>query len=201
MRMNLTRLVLLMVFSVCLAGCLTSPNAFYTESDVIQDDRIIGSYLDDKLKGFTVEHDVDHKGRYLVVYHDSSSYWVNWTGTLFKLGDKTYLDLCAHSGSEMENGAPGPPTTTEFYEGLTGPSNHLVVRLTITELGIGCSVTHHDGLEVLTRRIPPPNAIFIRPEILRVNLRTEELRKLLKEAGEDVFPKATNFSRAKLIQK
>ena len=42
-----------LLFLFLLAGCLTSPNPFYNESDIIQDPRFLGFFVDEEL-GLTV---------------------------------------------------------------------------------------------------------------------------------------------------
>ena len=166
---------------------------------------MIGDYRDSKTKeGITVERAADAKGRYTFTYYEGSSadsYWIKFTGTMFKLDNTTYIDFFQQTNSSLHNIPGGPPTGTQLLALIAGQTNHIVARLTFTDQGVGLSIPNHKGLEILAGRTSPSHCFFIHPEIMRLNLETSELRKLLKNAGDDVFPQATNFSKPKPLIK
>src|SRR5258708_34217816 len=91
-----TRILILLAATYLLTGCLTSPNPFYTDAQVFQDDRILGDYRDPKTQeGALVERDMDHERRYMIRCFEGKNgrYWIWYVATLFKFGGVTYLDL------------------------------------------------------------------------------------------------------------
>ena len=201
--MKMLSLVLLEV-SFLLSGCLTSPNPFYAEADITQDDRLLGDYRDpESQEGFLIKDDQDRRGRYLVqcVEGASGSHSITFTGTLFNLGGRTFLDLLPISDSSFNHIGGTPPGPVEIMHGLTFQPLHLVARVDLTENGVGFSVPKRQELGVLIQRDPSLRQ-FIRVDTLLLPMQTPELRKLLERhgAGDGVFPKPAKFQKPKTAE-
>lgn len=193
--------LLLLVVSFLLSGCLTSPNPFYAENDITQNDHLLGDYRDPETHdGFLIQHDDDRKGRYLVrcVEGASGGHSITFTGTLFKLGEKTFLDLIPISDSSFNHIGGTPPGPVEIMHGLTFQPLHFVARIDFTDAGVGFSVPQHQQLFALTQRDPSLRQ-FVRNESLLLQMQTPALRKFLQKhgAGDAVFPKPAKFQKPK----
>jgi hypothetical protein len=78
--MKTTKLCLLGIAALLvLSGCLTSPKPFYQESDIIVDDRIVGTYGDESDRSQSSTHlyitkdpDYYHKGAYYITVASGS---------------------------------------------------------------------------------------------------------------------------------
>jgi len=59
---------------LCLGGCLTSPNPFFEQSDVIQDKNLVGSYFDHVEEvTWTVAPSAKEAGRYDLLLQDHAA--------------------------------------------------------------------------------------------------------------------------------
>lgn len=203
--MKLRRLLLLLATGFLLSGCLTSPNPFYADADIVQDERILGDYREPPTaggfqEGFVVEPNDDQVGRYRVRYTESS-YWMTFAATLFRVGGNTFLDIYPESDSGVSRDPGGPPTGTQILRGLTYQRLHLVLRITISDQGVGFSVVRRKELDVLIGRDPSLRQ-YGRGESLLLPMATPDLRKLLEKIGGDgtVFPKALKLQKPKPIK-
>jgi len=197
--MKSTSILLLLAAAFLLSGCLTSPNPFYTEADITHDDRLLGDYRDPKTQeGFMIRRDMDHQGRYMVRSNEGEhgQYWITFIGTLFKVGDKTFLDLYPSSDSSFYQIGGTPPGSTEILHGLVYQPLHLVARVDFTDAGVGFSVPQRNQLGALLQRDASLRQ-FLRGETLLLQMQTPELRKLLEKHGasDDVFPKPEKFQK------
>jgi len=202
-RRSLALWTLFFVGLVFLTGCLTSPNPFYSQSDVIQDNRIVGDYYPQSDTRFRIEKDRKNDGRYIVRVTEGSTkedHWIEFAGTLFKLGTNTYLDLNPRTNSAPLHIPGNPPTLTEMLHAITHQSLHLVVRVCFSDKGVGISVAKDRGLFALARKAGL-TADSIREEVMRLDLPTAELRKILAKAeGDDVFPVPSEFTQPKPLK-
>lgn len=89
--LGITGLVLLLVIG--LNGCLTSPNSFFEQRDIIQNPSIVGTFVDRQEEAtWEVSPAQKEPGRYEVTLHDHEV-WCSFLGTLFQIGDVMYVDL------------------------------------------------------------------------------------------------------------
>jgi hypothetical protein len=197
--MKLPHLYSAFLACVLLSGCLTSPNAFYTEADIIQDDRILGDYREQNAEdGTLIQRITDQKGRYRVrsFEGEQGKYWISFVGTLFKVGDKTFLDLYPTSDSSFNHVGGTPPGGIEILHRLVYQPLHLVARVDFSDAGVAFSVPQQAQLATLVQRDPALRQ-FVRGESLQLQLKTPELRKLLEKHGasDDIFPKSQKFQK------
>jgi hypothetical protein len=139
---NLTALLFISFF----AGCLTSSNPFYSETDIIQDARFVGEFISDDL-GVTVKIPGadESTGRYLVRLAEGGG-TSDYQATLFKLRDSVFVDLVPISERNVfERYQEGAPTASGLlrYISHDGPVNsstslHVLFRLSFSDKGIEC---------------------------------------------------------------
>ena len=196
-------ILLLLLAPFLLAGCLQSPNPFYTDADVFQDDRFLGDYRDAESKrGYLIQRDMDNRGRYMVRHLDGPKehafYESRFVGTLFRVGNKTFLDLYPVRDSGVYHVPGSPPTECEILRGLAYQPLHFIVRVTITDQGTAFSgLTTPNQFRALLQRDASLRQ-FASDEGLRpLNLPTLDLRKMLTKiaATDDVFPAPTEFKK------
>src|SRR5262245_16119708 len=73
------------------AGCLSSESPFYVKEDIAQDSTFVGRYEGDSL-AFSASVSQSTDSRYLVRIDEGGGF-SEFTGTLFRVGKSTYLDL------------------------------------------------------------------------------------------------------------
>lgn len=135
-----------LLFVFLLAGCLTSPNPFYNENDIIQDPHFVGIFTDDDL-GLTVTISSDKipDKRYLVRLAEGGR-TSDYRATLFKLKDSVFVDLIPISeGKVSEQYREGAPTASGLlqyvsHDGKVRSSTrlHVLFRLSLSDKGIEC---------------------------------------------------------------
>lgn len=175
----------ILLLPLLLVGCLTSTNPFYLEGDIIQDERLIGVYPDenDKTLLISVGADVEHKGRYAVTVDDGPA-WITYTGTLFKLGGLTFLDLYASSDSGVRRSGGGPPVPTAILHSLSFQPLHLLLKVTLGTNTISYAALDTRGLSNLVEH-ERSLVSKINGSALILPLPTADLRKLLLKYGAD----------------
>ncbi len=199
--MKALKLCLLAVAVMLIAsGCLTSPNAFYTEADVFQDDRIIGDYTVEKAEeGSSVRKDPDHAGRYVFQYFEQGRKrrWIEFTGTLFKVGTNTFVDLLPWNDSFTDHVPGAPPAGLDIIRNITRQPVHAVVRIAITDKGVAFSLPEKRAVANLVQRNPAFTNYVRDDAILLLPQSSKELRALLEKEGDALFPKPTDFKKPK----
>ncbi len=184
---NQTRITAALAAIVGLAGCLVSPNPFYDNGDIVTDDNLVGTYVDH-------QEDVYWKaipspaqaGRYEVLLADHGAI-SHFLGTLFKIGNGTYLDLKAIGAVAVYTG-PVPstsmPSMSQRIDQLLGDgTQHLVVRIAASK----GDATYWMAAPDILKRLPkeelgahPPPAFGSRASLDRP---TKDLRALLRNYG------------------
>jgi hypothetical protein len=177
------RLFILLLLPFVLTGCLTSINPFFTDADIIRDDRLIGTYPDvgDKDVKFVITASHDHEGRYDIRIYDQHA-WIAYVGTLFKIGDITFLDLYPSGDSAMRRDSGGPPTTTELLHSFTFQPLHLVIRVLPAAVALTYWTMDRRGLGDLLQSEPSLRP-QIRGESLLLPQPAADLTKLLLKYG------------------
>ncbi len=183
---NRTRITVALAAILGLAGCLVSPNPFYDNGDVVTDENLVGTYVDQ-------QEDVYWKaipspaqaGRYEVLLADHGAI-SHFLGTLFKIGNGTYLDLKA-IGAVVVNTGPvtstSMPSMSQRIDQLLGDgTQHLVVRIATSQ----GDATYWMAAPDILKRLPKeelgahPPAIGSRASLDRP---TKDLRALLRKYG------------------
>ena len=197
--------------SLCLSGCLTCEEPFYQDGDLIQDDRIVGEYStwpkEDPECSLVVKRQSSgtaEKGKYLVTVQEGKDASISFGAALFKYGTNTFMDLMFSSQSGESRNPGGPPGTVEFLRAMLPKPHHLLVRVKLTEEGLGFSVTKRDSLITLfnAARVQWERVEWEGADIARLKMKTPEVRKLLERAlSEGIFPTPTNLAKAKPLAK
>jgi hypothetical protein len=139
------KLVTLLLLSVG-GGCLTSPNPFYEEKDIVQDRRFVGTFVEDDL-GLTVTISSDGvRDKHYSLQLTEGGKTSDYRATLFKLKDSLFVDLIPTSEKEtceqyIEH-IPTPSGLLRFYshDGKAIPSTrlHFLFRLSLSDKQIEC---------------------------------------------------------------
>ena len=184
---------LLILFLV--AGCFTSPNPFYNENDIIQDQRFVGTFTDDNLVGLivTISSNKVPDKRYLVELAEGGRA-SDYRATLFKLKDKVFVDLIPISegkvSEQYHEGAATPSSLLQYvsHDGKVRSSTrlHVLFRVSLLDKGIECfcaksmsdtsnSIAKDSGLKFHAnkRNITDPDSIVLEES-------TEKLRSLVE---------------------
>ncbi len=184
---NRTRISVALAAVLGLAGCLVSPNPFYDNGDIVTDENLVGTYVDR-------QEDVYWKAmpspaqarRYEVLFADHGAI-SHFLGTLFKIGNGTYLDLKAIGAVAVYTG-PVPstsmPSMSQRIDQLLGDgTQHLVVRIAASK----GDATYWMAAPDIFKRLPkeelgphPPTTVGGRASLDRP---TKDLRALLRNYG------------------
>jgi len=188
---------------VIASGCLTSPNAFYTDGDVFQDDRILGDYTEEKAEeGSIVRRDLGHPGRYLFHCFNKRNpqKWMDLTATLLA-GTNSYVDLLPYDDSCIDRVAGAPPAGMDIIRSVTHQPLHVVAQITITDDGIAVSLPQKRTMWEMVQR-HPAFTNYVRDEsVLVFPQSSKELRALLEKEGGTLFPKPIDFKKPRPLPK
>jgi hypothetical protein len=128
-----TFLLLLFVTAICLSGCFRSQSPFYENEQIVQDDRIVGTYEDRPSEStWWVSRSQDFPGKYQLLLKDDNA-TAELVGTLFRLNDILYLDIFPIKDSGMRPDPGGPPTTSELVHSILYQPQHLVWKVELSE--------------------------------------------------------------------
>ena len=129
-----------------IAGCLTSPNPFYEDSDIIQDPRFVGFFVDENC-GLTATISVDKalKDHYMVSLADYGC-TANYLATLFKLKNSVFVDLVPLSDEKtLKTSIEGYPSAGDLLQTVshdvkisTSTRLHVLYRLSVSDQRIEC---------------------------------------------------------------
>lgn len=192
------RLLAILLLPFFLTGCLTSTNSFFADGDIIQDDRLVGTYPNEQEEAkFVIRRDHDHEGRYDVRIYDKNA-WIAYVGTVFKIGSVTFLDLYPSGDAGMRRDPGGPPTTTELLHTFTFQPLHLVMRISPADTELTYATVDRKGLGALITREPTLRT-YIRGESLLLPLPTVALKKLLQKYGtrDEIFNTKATLNKIK----
>ena len=174
--------------SVCflLGGCLTSTAPFYLDDQIVQDERLLGTYPN-RNAGHTwlVEKSksLDEPKKYVATLKNGGG-WSTYSLTLFKIGNTLFLDAYPKTDSSVARDPGGPPTMSEIMRELTCQKLHVVLLVVPTDKKLEFRMLSRKGMEYLLKRnevVPKPDAegIFI------TSRSTKDLQKLLVELATD----------------
>lgn len=201
MSRNRVFLALSLAAVLSFAGCLVSPNPFYEAGDVIRDDALLGTYVDRQETVFwKAVPSPAQAGRYEILLADHGAI-SHFFGTLFRIGDGTYLDLTALGPLAVyvdPKPVTGVPSVSQRMDQLVGDGReHLVLKVALSSAGVTYWFVAPDILKRLPKEdagLPssattPNRVVFERP--------TKDLRALLRKygAGDILFTEKTVLER------
>lgn len=112
--------VLVLCFSLMLSGCVPSINPFYSNADVYFDIKLLGEWVEKEgSESWTFEPGSDND--YKLTYTDEGKKTGTFTAKLFKLADRTFLDITPLRSDTGQN---------DFYNGHLLPL-HTFVQITM----------------------------------------------------------------------
>ncbi len=171
----------LLVFS----GCLTSPEPFYQQSDLIVDDRITGTYhlTDDSgpveiIKG----KDPYNSGQYFVSINNGATNEAKLDATLFQIGTNRFLDVVPELESLNQPAANQFPAVGFIQMFMLQPL-HLLVKVDFGTNDVRFGVVDMKEIYKLSKKFPE----FFQGEgdSLRVIADTQMQRKFLLRFGSE----------------
>lgn len=132
--------LLLLLLTALLCGCISSSEPFYTESTQVKDDRLIGTFTDEKNStSVTIEEEEDN---YIIKYSLPEGD-VIFVGTLFELGDETYIDVVMLSSEFEEEGFRTVPGPSDFIKRIFMSERHVIFGIKIDEGSIELKGNDH----------------------------------------------------------
>jgi hypothetical protein len=148
-----------LILLVCLAGCFTSIDPIFDESQILQDPRIEGSYTNFTADGqemkakWVISSSHDFLGRYNVrIVDGTANIWM--VGTLFKAGEELFLDLYKVRDSGSRHEVAGAPTETEMLQGALTEPRHLIWKINIDASAIDYFVPTRNGVGIALGKVP-----------------------------------------------
>jgi hypothetical protein len=159
--MKTTKLCLLAVSTLLvLSGCLTSPEQFYQEDDIVVDDRIVGTYNDETdhsqpptRYSITKDPDYYHKGSYYITVADKPSCSIKFGAVLFQIGTNRFLDMVPIVEA-CDRIAANPPALIELLQSVTLQPMHLAVGLEVATNGMKFSFGDEPSLLKAAKKFP-----------------------------------------------
>jgi hypothetical protein len=182
-------------------GCLVSSNPFYEAGDIVRDDHLIGTYVDRQDEVFwKAVASPSPAGRYEVLLADHGAI-SHFLGTLFRIGDATYLDLTAIGAvAVFVDPAPvsGVPSLSQRMSQLVGDGRqHLVLRIFVTPAQVTYWFVAPDILKRLPKEDAGPPSPATNPSRVVLDRPTRDLRALLRKygTGDILFTEKTVLQR------
>lgn len=172
--------------SVCflLGGCLTSTAPFYLDDQIVQDERLLGTYPN-RNAGHTwiVEKSLDEPKKYVATLKNGGGWSTYWL-TLFKIGNTLFLDAYPKTDSSVARDPGGPPTMSEIMRELTCQKLHVVLLVVPTDKKLEFRMFSRKGMNYRLKTkavVPKPDA----EGIAMTSMSTKDLQKLLAELATD----------------
>ena len=172
--------IALLLLTLVLSGCLLSTTPFYTENSIITDDQFVGMYEKDGT--WIVSTDPNNPKHYRIMLRERNE-WIELEGTLFTIGEKTYLDLKKEKENPSTAGDPAGSSQVQFLSKILSDSTHAVLGISIDEDGItlfGSDIfalrNFRDGFK------PKKGRMIVYEERLTLTTGTEESRDIISEA-------------------
>ncbi|MFL6468027.1 MAG: hypothetical protein ACJ72Z_08725 [Pyrinomonadaceae bacterium] len=172
--------------SLAMSGCVPSVNPFYTDADVYFDRNLLGEWSDDDgSESWAFEAGVDND--YKLTYTDEEKKTGVFTARLFKLGERSFLDIVPSRSVCIQN---------DFYIGHLLPL-HTFVQIAIN--GKSGHVSYLDSAWLARLLNKNPNAVqhsFFNSDIFLTDT-TKNLQAFLVANIEtpEAFVKSTELKR------
>ena len=131
----------LLLLTALLCGCISSSEPFYTESSKVKDDRLIGTFTDEK-NSTSVTIEEEDEENYIIKYSLPEGD-VIFSGTLFELGDDTYIDIVMLSSEFEEGGSRTVPGPGDFIKRIFMSERHVILGIEIDEGSIELKGNDH----------------------------------------------------------
>ena len=147
--------LLFAIFAILLSGCFTSESPFYETNQIVQDDRLNGTY-EDRQEGSSwfVTRSEDAVGKYRLILIDGIDARSELIGTLFRLDNILYMDIFPLSDSAMRSGAGGPPTVSQLVHLTLYERRHLVMKVELSDTNFVFSTPSQKGIAQAAKLAP-----------------------------------------------
>jgi hypothetical protein len=174
-----------------LSGCLTSPEPFYQESDIVVDDRLVGTYRDQNDQSqspaqFYIAKDPDyyHKGGYYVTVGNPACS-MKFGAVLFQIGTNRFLDMVPIIEA-CDRVAAAPPSLIELLQSATIQPMHMAVRVDeVSTNGAKLSFVSHPQLVATANKFPDYFQPLKPGQLPRLVADTKRQREFLTRFGSD----------------
>jgi hypothetical protein len=201
MQMKTSKLNLLLIpFLMVLSGCLTSEAPFCDESELLDDDRLVGTYREGTNQpSWFIEKQLGFKGRYIITFAPENQASglpcsMRFNGALFQVGTNRFLDMMPIMDA-CDYIPANPPSPIEILQKLTLQPLHLVVKVDASTNAVGFSFADQQGLMTAARQAPE----FFRSQsgqLPRMVADTKRQREFLLRFGGD-----TNVFKPSVIRR
>ena len=144
--LKLGRYLVPAILLALLAGCLTSPNAFYNESDVVQDARFLGAFVSND-SGLKVKiSGEEQSGKHYLLQLTEGGKTTDYTATLFKIKDSLFVDMIPKDENRVfERYSEGIPSASALLQQISHNGKviaskrlHVLFRLSLSDKEIDC---------------------------------------------------------------
>jgi hypothetical protein len=187
-----------------ITSCITSPNPFYTERDIFQDDRILGDYAEGNTEDCSaIRKDPDHSEHYILRYYRKQhpEKWIELAATLFRVGTNSYVDLFPVDESSFEHIPGVPPSGMDVIRNIMHQPLHALARISINDKGVALSFPQQRSLAKLVEQYPSFTNYVRQESMLLLPQSSNELHALLAKEGQSLFPDPTDFKKPKVPSK
>jgi hypothetical protein len=199
--------VLVLLLPLLLAGCFTSIDPIFDDSQIVEDPRIEGRFLNQDSQGrpqktgWLISRSGDFAKRYEVTVDDGPAR-MQLIGTLFRLDGTLFLDLYPRQDSGVRHEPAGAPTETEMLHSAVYEQRHLIWKVELSDSELTYSFpTRNGAARALTPDAPDLQANVRRQGELAIVLLPRDKKKAqdyLKKFASD--PKIFDY-KAKLVKK
>jgi hypothetical protein len=129
---------LMLTSLIAFNSCIVSNGPFYENDQIVQDDRIDGTYENQTSWGakdgsvWIFQRSSEEKSKYRILVEDKGSK-VELLGTFFQIDNDLYLDLFPIRDSGMRNMSGGAPTASELLHITLFDPRHAILRVDLSD--------------------------------------------------------------------
>ena len=130
----------LLILITLLSGCFEATNKFYTDSDVINDNRFEGCFKpqladNDPAVRCAALVKMGSDNHYTVTVREGKD-WIKLDAVLFKTNTNLFVDICRLADSKEHTDNGDKPSYLAILRSITNDRNHVAIRFEFVENGI-----------------------------------------------------------------
>jgi hypothetical protein len=192
--MNLKRLSLAVAALMLFAGCIPSINPFYTDSDLVFEPKLVGSWqtkkTDEQLSQWRFEKSGDREKSYKLTVTEQKTKGGEFAAHFFKLGKESFLDLVPTKCDYASNQAD--------LVGMAMVPGHLLMRVLEVGPELKLATCDYDWLKKFLTENPKSLANHQEGDAIFLTAEPADLQRfVLAHLGEEqLFTKGESMARA-----
>jgi len=182
-----TKKVLFYLLAAALCGCVpvASLHCLYTEADVIFEEKLLGTWVDDPNEPDTTWEFTridDPNNAYKLIFTDEEGRKGSFVAVLVKLKDKLFLDVCP---SELPWEMEDPNKVDWPYNAFFLIPAHTFIKVESIEPQLKMRITQESKMEELLKESPNAIEHILIEDRLILTAKTKQLQEFILKYADD----------------